>query len=190
MTIRNTTQHYGWISIAMHWLMAVAVVALFAVGLWMEDLDYTHPWYKILPHWHKSVGVLLVCLLVARFIWRLSNPTPRAPQHHKRWEKIVAPIVHYCFYVLILLMFPSGYLITTAKGQGLDVFNWFTIPSFVQGIDNLEDLAGEIHELIAFTIIGLAVIHAAGALKHHFIDKDATLKRMLGIRAQSMRIER
>jgi len=182
MGIRNTENYYGWLTIILHWLMAIGIFSLFGLGLWMEDLDYTHPWYKVAPHWHKSIGVLLVCLLCFRFVWRVMNTRPKPLEHHKKWERILASIVHCSFYLLILLMLPSGYLITTAKGQGLDVFNWFTIPSTLRGIDNLEDVAGEIHELFAFIIIGVASIHAAGGLKHHFIDRDLTLKRMLGLK--------
>lgn len=76
-------------------------------------------------------------------------------------------------------MFITGYLIVTAGGRGLDVFDWFVIPSVLEQ-DGLEDIAGEVHEIIAFIIIGLAAFHALGALKHHFIDKDETLRRMLG----------
>ena len=82
-------------------------------------------------------------------------------------------------YGILFLMLPTGYLITTAKGQGLDVFNWISIPSLLNNIDNLENIAGDIHEILAFTLISIAGVHALAALKHHFIDKDSTLKRML-----------
>lgn len=181
MQIGNTGEKWGLLSILLHWLTAIAVVSLFAMGLWMERLDYMDPLYKTLPHVHKSIGVLLISAVVFRLIWRFKSGTPSPLENHNKWEKLAAKGIHFVFYALILLMFPTGYLITTAKGQGLDVFNWFSIPSVVSGIDNLEDIAGEIHELIAFTIIWLAGFHMLGALKHHFIDKDNTLKRMLGI---------
>lgn len=179
MSMRNTEKQYGWISIMTHWLMALVIFTLFGVGLWMVDMDYDNPWYRTAPHWHKSIGVLLVGALILRFIWRMTNPRPAPIHGHKTWEKRLSNLVQYAFYVLIVLMFPSGYFITTAKGQGLDIFDWFTIPSIVQGVENMADYAGDIHEWIAFVIIGLAVLHIAGALKHHFIDKDRTLKRML-----------
>ncbi len=181
MGIRNTSDAYGWLSIALHWITAAGVIALFSLGLWMEDLDYDNPWYRTSPHIHKSVGVLLVTLVLFRLVWRGYSRAPLSVDGHRSWEKRMAKVVHVVLYGLLLLMLPTGYLITTAKGQSLDVFNWFSIPALVQGIPNLEDFAGEIHEMIAFTIIGLAGFHAVGALKHHFIDRDNTLKRMLGM---------
>ncbi|MFL0809544.1 MAG: cytochrome b [Agarilytica sp.] len=181
MQIGNTEAKWGVVSIGFHWLTAMAVVCLFAVGLWMERLDYTHPLYKTVPHLHKSFGVLLIAVVLFRLIWRFKQGVPHPLENHQRWEKLMAKTIHIAFYVLILLMFPTGYLITTAKGQGLEVFSLFSIPSVISGIENLEDIAGEIHEMIAFTIISLAGFHMLGAIKHHFIDKDNTLKRMLGL---------
>lgn len=181
MQLKNSASAYGVLSIALHWLTALVVFTMFAVGLWMVDLDYTNQWYKTAPHLHKSVGVMLVAMVCFRFVWRMSHVRTESLANHKTWEKITAKIVHYVLYALIVLMFPTGYLITTAKGQSLEVFNLFSIPAVVDNISNLEDIAGEIHELIAFSIIGLVVAHMCGALKHHFIDKDATLKRMFGL---------
>jgi len=176
----NTQQSYGWVSIILHWVTAIVVILLFAAGLWMEDFDYDHPLYKTVPHLHKSFGVLLVSLVVVRLVWRFSQPRPESLPNHKTWEKRASKIAHGILYLFLLLMLPSGYFITTAAGQGLDVFSWFTIPSLIDDIDNLEDIAGEVHELIAFAMISVVFIHAAGAIKHHFYDKDMTLKRMLG----------
>lgn len=182
MQIKNTEKTYGLITIVLHWFSALFVFSMFALGLWMVGLDYMDLWYKTAPHIHKSVGVILVTGVCARFVWRMSHARPASLPSHKPWEKFTSKIVHYVLYLLILLMLPTGYLITTAKGQSLHVFNWFSIPSVVDNISNLEDIAGEIHWLIACAIMVLVSIHSLGALKHHFIDKDATLKRMLGLR--------
>ncbi len=179
MQLKNSVTGYGLVSVILHWVVALAVFTLFAVGLWMEDMDYMDPWYKTAPHWHKSAGVLVICLVVFRFVWRMAQPRPEVLSTHASWERWLARLVHYGLYGLLFLMLPTGYLITTAKGQSLEVFNWFSLPATIVGIDNLEDLAGEIHELIAFSIIGIVVLHACGALKHHFVDKDSTLRRML-----------
>ncbi|VUD48770.1 Cytochrome b561 [Thalassocella blandensis] len=183
--IKNSSEAYGWVSIALHWITAVTVVGLFALGLWMMSLDYYDTWYKKGPDLHRSIGVLLVLLVIFRLVWRLVNPKPADLPTHKKWEKVSAHIAHWLFYILIILMFPTGYFITTAEGQSLYVFDWFAIPSSITGVDLMADISGEIHEIIAFTIIGLAVVHALGALKHHFLDKDSTLKRMLGFSSKS-----
>ena len=180
MQLKNTENTYGIVAIVFHWVVAIAVLGLFILGLWMVDLDYQHQWYRTAPHLHKSIGVIIITLVLLRLIWRWINPTPQSLPSHKVWEKILAKITHMVLYLLLISMFFSGYLITTAEGKSLEVFNWFSIPSVVSSIDNLEDLAGEIHEAIAFTIISLVVLHALAALKHHFIDKDGTLLRMIG----------
>ncbi len=180
--IRNSKTQYGWMSIFLHWLTALCVFGLFGVGLWMVDFDYYDPLYQVVPDLHKSVGVLLVTLLVFRFLWRELSTKPEHMRNHKPWEIRIAGIVHYVLYLLIFMMLPTGYLITTAKGQGLEVFNWFSIPATITGIDNLEDLAADTHEWLAYFIVGIVCLHALGALKHHFIDKDETLKRMVKLK--------
>lgn len=177
--LKNTSDSYGWVSIVLHWVTAITVVVLFALGLWMESFSYDHPLYKTVPHLHKSIGFCLVCVVIFRLMWRTFVGVPHSMANHLKWEKITSKVAHGILYLAVLLMLPTGYLITTAKGQGLDVFNWFSLPAVITGVDNLEELAGEIHEILAFTIMGIAFIHACGALKHHYIDKDITLLRMI-----------
>lgn len=180
--LKNTSESYGVLSRVVHWVSALTVLGLFALGLWMEDLDYYHDWYRTAPDIHRSVGVLLLILTAFRLVWYRVSSKPRALETHSRTIRIASVATHHVMILLLFAMFISGYLITTAQGDALYVFNWFSIPSTLNGIDNLEDIAGEVHELTAFTLIGLAALHAIGALKHHFIDKDVTLKRMLGLK--------
>ena len=180
MQIKNTIDSYGIIAIIFHWVVAVAVIGMYLLGLWMDDLEYYDPWYTTAPHIHKSIGVIVISLVVARLIWRWINPVPKSLRSHKKWEQVLAKLTHGMFYILLISMFFSGYLITTAEGKSLQVFNWFGIPAMVTEIENLEDVAGEIHEVIANTIILLATLHALAAIKHQFFDKDGTLLRMFG----------
>ena len=177
---KNTENTYGLLAIVLHWVTAVGVIFLFSLGLWMDGLDYYDEYYRLAPHIHKSIGVLLISLVFFRLIWRLANKQPSSLPSHKNWEKISAKVTHGAFYALLICMLFSGYLITTAKGDSLWVFNWFALPATISGIANLEDYAGSIHKWIAYSLIGLALVHAAAALKHHFFDKDTTLLRMLG----------
>ncbi len=178
MQWKNSLTRYGWVSILLHWLMALAIVGMFVLGKFIVDLDYYSSWYHIAPDAHRSVGVVLGTLLVLRFIWRMLNVAPAL--EGKSWEKVIAHIVHLSFYLLLLLIVISGYLITTADGQGILVFGWFEIPATLSGIDHQEDIAGVVHNWLATFIIALAGLHSAAALKHHFIEKDGTLMRMLG----------
>lgn len=176
----STPKHYDAVSIALHWLSALAVIGLFAVGLWMVDLNYYSPWYKPAPHWHKSAGLCLAFVTVFRLAWKLFRGHP--PIEGARWEITAAKLAHGAIYVLLFGMFISGYLISTADGRAIDVFNWFSVPSLGELFPSQADIAGEVHEILAFSLIGLAAFHAIAALKHHFINKDNTLKKMLGVK--------
>ena len=180
MNIRNTEGSWGLVSVIVHWLVAVVVLGLFGLGLYMVDLDYYDSMYKTAPYIHRSVGILLFITIIFRLVWRGLNITPRAFENHKAWEVITAHWVHRALYGLLIVLMVSGYLISTADGRSISVFSWFDVPALVSGIDNLEDLAGEVHEFVAYALISMVILHALGALKHHLIDKDHTLLRMLG----------
>lgn len=178
MALSNSKSGYGWVAIVMHWIAALTIFGLFGLGLYMDDLGYYDPWYKAAPDLHRSVGVLLAGLFLLRLLWRWRSPTPAALPGHRAWERRVAQMTHRAFYLLVAGQIISGYLISTAKGQGIDVFNWVTLPSLTGRVEHLEDWAGEVHEVLAWTLMGLAALHALGALKHHWVDRDETLKRM------------
>jgi Cytochrome B561 len=177
---RSNDRQYSGFAKLLHWGTALVVIGLFALGLWMVDLGYYDPWYRTAPDIHKSVGIALVLVTLIRVIYRLASRYPASLPGHSPLVRLAAKAAHFALYALLLVMFISGYLITTAKGDPLVVFGGLVeIPSLISGMGNLEDKAGEIHEIAAFTLIGLAVLHAAAALKHHFIDKDDTLRRMI-----------
>lgn len=175
--LKDTPASYGWITIIAHWLTAVVVVCMFIAGLWMVDLDYYSQWYKTAPHYHKSAGLVLAFLTVLRLVWKIRQIPPKTLG--KDWERVVAKLAHRLLYILLASLFVSGYLISTADGRGIDVFNWFTLPSLGEFIEDQEDTAGQLHEWFAYGLIGLAFLHAMAALKHHSLDKDRTLSRML-----------
>lgn len=176
---RNSTQRYGVVSKSLHWLVAVTVIGLFALGLWMVGLDYYHGWYKRGPDLHRSIGVLLMITMVLRLLWLLATGKPAPLPTHHAWERALARLGHVGLYALVFSLGVSGYLISTADGRAVEVFTWFTVPSSGEWVDNQEDIAGEIHEWLAYGLISLVVIHALAAIKHHFLDRDDTLKRML-----------
>jgi len=180
---RNTKRSYGVLTIFVHWVSALAVLGLFVVGFWMVDLTYYSTWYKTAPHLHKSFGVLLLLLTIFRLIWRQLNPKPVAEPNHKVWEKKAGTLAHSAIYLLLLLIMFSGYLISTADSRGIWVFEWFELPGFGSFIDDQADIAGLVHQYAAYSLIVLVVVHALGALKHHFIDKDSTLLRMVKVKS-------
>lgn len=177
--LTNDRHGYGLVAVTLHWLVAVLVYGLFGLGLWMVELTYYDPWYNRAPWWHKGLGVLLLAAFALRLAWRGWSPPPGPEPGLRRWEVRLSRLVHAAFYLLVLLLAVTGYLIVTAAGDPLDVFGWFAVPALVDDVDRLEDIAGEIHFWLAWTTLALAALHAAAALKHHLVDRDATLRRML-----------
>ncbi len=182
-TMFNTNNGFGFIAIFLHWAMALVIFGLFAVGLYMVELTYYDSLYKTLPFIHKSVGILLALTLVFRIVWKLINRSPDAAAGVTAFEHLAARLVHVLLYGLMVAIVVSGYLISTADGSAISVFDWFDVPATLTSIPEQEDVAGEIHEYLAYTIIALVALHAAAALKHHFVNKDNTLRRMLGVRS-------
>jgi len=179
---RNTEKDYGLIAVVLHWSMAIVIVALFALGLWMVELSYYDPWYRKAPELHKGVGVLLFLTLLLRLVWRWSSTLPRPEPGITPFERRASSAAHIALYVLLFAVMASGYLISTADGRPIDVFGWFQVPALISGLPNQADLAGDVHLVLAISLISLAGFHAAGALKHHFLDRNRTLARMLGAR--------
>lgn len=177
---KNTSTSYGFVAIGLHWLVAITVFSLFALGWWMTELDYYDSWYKLAPWWHKSIGVLLFLAVVFRLSWRFISSPPKPLSSHKAWEISMAHRVHFLLYILMFMIMLSGYLISTADNRAIEVFDWFSVPATITSIPDQEDVAGLIHLILASTLVGVALLHALAAMKHHFFDRDNTLKRMLG----------
>ncbi|KXO09040.1 Cytochrome B561 [Moritella sp. JT01] len=180
--LKNTKTAYGWISILLHWVMALTIFGMFGLGLYMVELTYYDAWYKGSLDLHKSIGILLLGLLLVRTVWRWINISPdSADEHASKFEITSAHLVHLGLYLLMFTLMISGYLISTADGRGINVFEFFTVPAIPFSVDNQEDIAGEIHEILAWVLIVLAGVHAIAAIKHHFINKNKTLVRMLKV---------
>ncbi|MFK5913978.1 MAG: cytochrome b [Woeseiaceae bacterium] len=177
----NTENHWGMITVAIHWLSALMVFGLFAFGLWMVELEYYSTWYHKAPDLHKSIGILLLVMTLLRLVWKLSNCSPVPLNSHTLIEQKMAASIHYLLYLLLIMVMLSGYLISTADGRAVGFFNWFQLPSTLHGIDNQEDIAGLVHLWLAVILISLVAIHAMAAIKHRFFDRDRTLQRMFGL---------
>lgn len=175
MQLKNTKNHFGLIAIILHWLMAFLIIGLLAIGLYMADLPNSLQKLKLYG-WHKEFGFLVLMLAVARLVWRLSNVTPVLTM--PRWEVFAARAVHWIFYLLMIAMPITGWLVTSAAGFPISFFGLFIIPTLIQPDPHLLDLFAEVHEILAYTLIAFICGHVLAALKHQFIDKDDILIRM------------
>ncbi len=180
MQLKNSTTAYGWVSISLHWFMAVALIGMYVLGTYMADLTYYDSLYETLPPIHKAIGVLLAMLLVVRVVWLYAQPRPQPVGNASTLMHLLAKLGHLAIYGLLLVILLSGYLISTAKGHGIDVFGWFEIPALLPSDTDRAEWAGDIHEIAATLFIVLVGVHALAAFIHHFYWKDTTLTRMLG----------
>jgi cytochrome b561 len=180
MQWRNSDSTYGLVSIVLHWLVALAVFGLFGLGLWMVGLDYYRGWYRTAPDLHKSVGLVLFAVMLGRLAWRFVSPPPSAPASHGPTTRLASKVGHAFLYFALFALMLSGYLISTADDRGIAVFGLFEVPATLTSIPDQADVAGVIHEYLAWALVIFAGLHALAALKHHFIDRDATLVRMFG----------
>jgi len=176
--MKSEVKNYNLVARGVHWISALVIIGLFAVGLWMVDLSYYSEWYRTAPHWHKSIGLLLAGLTLFRLFWKIVTASPKV--EGAAYEVIGAKLAHLGMYAILLALFTSGYLISTEDGRGIDVFTWFTVPSLGALFENQADIAGQVHFYAAWSLIIIAAVHAIAALKHHFINKDNTLRKMIG----------
>lgn len=174
---RNSPRGWGLTSIMLHWLSAIAVIGLFALGWWMTGLDYYDAWYHRAPWWHKSVGMVLLGLTLARVVWRLVQPTPDLDG--SRTERMAAYLGHLLIYLVLFVVLISGYMISTAEGRGIEVFDWFTVPALVSGLPDQATVAGEVHWYAAWALIVLAVGHVLASFKHMLVDRNEVMRRMI-----------
>jgi cytochrome b561 len=176
--LKDSYNGFGLISILIHWISAVLILFLFGLGVYMVDLTYYDDWYHEAPELHVSVGLVVLLLMIARILWRMANPNPVYLSATPA-QQITARLVKIALYLFIVVVIASGYLITTAEGQAASMFDALKFPAIIQLSSTNVDLAGEIHEYLAWGIIALVVLHTIGALFHHFVKRDRTLVRML-----------
>lgn len=177
--LRNSPTHYGSVAKTLHWFLALALAAQFALGWYMTELTYYDPWYHDAPAIHKACGMLLWLIALLRILWAVYDRPPPLVDGMASWERLAAKASHSTLYLMTLLIPLSGYLISTAKGHGIDMFGLFEIPALFPATKQMEETAGRVHYVLAFGTAFLVLAHVSAALKHHFIERDSTLKRMI-----------
>ncbi|MBF0588605.1 MAG: cytochrome b [Magnetococcales bacterium] len=177
--LTNTPTHYGLVARAFHWLMALFIIALLVQGFWMTNLTYDHPWYNKALVIHDAFGVLAFLLFILRLVWRFYDPAPSYEEELASWERWIAGTVHVLLYLLMGAIPITGYLITTATGSPVSIFGWFELPALLGPQPGMEDMAGKIHLYLGLGMIFLVSMHVVATLKHHFIDRNHALHRMI-----------
>ncbi|KTD51035.1 cytochrome b [Legionella quateirensis] len=176
MHIKNSSSGFGVVAISLHWIIAILIIGLLILGLYMVNLPISLEKLKLYG-WHKEYGFLVLFLAIIRLIWRLSNQMPELAL--PLLEKIAARSMHWAFYCFMFAMPVSGWLITSSAGLPASFFGLFTLPNLVAPDEHNRVLFEWIHEWLGYVLIGAIMLHTAAALKHHFINKDDILRRML-----------
>lgn len=172
------SQRYTRTAISLHWLIALGLAGAFALGVYMHDLPLS-PSKLQLYSWHKWAGITLFLLILVRLAWRLTHPAPALPESMSPALRGLTHAAHGLLYLLMIAIPLSGWLMSSAKGFQTVWFGVLPLPDLVGKDAALGDLLKNVHQTLNFTLLFLVVGHAAAAFKHHFIDKDDILTRML-----------
>lgn len=169
---------YTRTAISLHWLVAIAIVATFALGIYMHELPFSPEKLKLYS-WHKWAGVSIFLLVMLRIVWRLLRRPPALSAAVPDWQRQAAAGVHLLLYVLMLAVPVSGWLMSSAKGVPTVLFGVLPLPDLLGKDKELGELLETVHKALTFGMAGLVLAHAGAALKHHFMDRDDVLVRML-----------
>lgn len=170
--------HYDALQIGLHWLVALLICCAFAFAWIFDDMPLSPDKFKMI-NWHKWTGITVMALFVVRFAYKLLRGTPVVDPELPPLQRKLAISVHHLLYVLMFLLPFVGWLMSSAKGFPVVFWGVLPLPDLISKNAELGKLLGQMHELLAYGLLVLIVLHIAGALKHYVIDKDGTLARML-----------
>lgn len=168
---------YDPVAKSLHWLMALLIIGLWCVGLTAEEMPKGDLRSQILGL-HKAFGVVVLALVVVRLAWRATHAAPELPGTMPALEKLGAKLGHLALYGLMVAIPIDGILMSQAGGREVNVFG-FVLPVLVEKNDQMKHFWKEGHELLAWTLAAVLVVHVAAALRHHVMLKDDVLRRML-----------
>jgi cytochrome b561 len=172
------TDQYTRTAVTLHWLIALLIFAAFPLGLYMHDLQLS-PHKLHMYSYHKWIGVTVFLLAVIRLTWRTTHRPPAMPDTMQNWEKFAAESVHYLLYAMIFVIPISGWLMSSAMGFQTVWFEVLPLPDLVHKNKELADVLHEVHEMLNYLMLGLVFAHVGASLKHHFIERDDVLIRMV-----------
>lgn len=184
--LRNDEARYGAVAQTLHWLIAALIFIMFGLGWYMADLplgQHKLEMYQL----HKSIGITIFALALARLVWRLFNPAPPWPATMPPWERSAATTVHVTLYAMLFVQPAIGFLQSNAANFPVVVWGAVPLPPLIGSDEALGETLVEVHEWGSRVILFLVAIHVAAALRHHFFLKDDILRRMLPVAPASER---
>lgn len=179
MSLKNTNESYGTLTIILHWLMAIVIITLVIVGFTMTGMEDGDDKWKIYDI-HKATGVLVLALALFRWLWMLSNDKPKPLPGWSTAEVAIGHATKWLLMIMILVMPVAGVIMSLAGGHDISFYGLFTIAAFAEENKSLGEIAHEIHEIGAIVIAVIVGLHILAAFNHHFLKKDNTVGRMIG----------
>ncbi|MBI2753768.1 MAG: cytochrome b [Betaproteobacteria bacterium] len=176
--LRNPTESYGIIAQALHWLVAVLVLAQIGIGLYAANLPVSLARLQWLSR-HKSLGLAILALVLLRLGWRAWSPPPELPGSMPRWERRAALATHRLFYFLLVLAPLAGWLYASAAGLSVNWFGLFQVPDLASKDLEFAELFKALHIGLVALLASLVAVHAGAALRHGLLLRDGVMHRML-----------
>jgi len=168
--------HYTRTAVALHWLVGLLLIAGFTLGATMSDLAVSPRKLRLFAY-HKWIGITVLGLVTIRLVWRLAHrPPPDLPM--PGWQRVAAHATHWLLYVLMIATPLVGWMYSSASGYPVVYLKLWQLPDLVHKDQALAKVLVDVHAVLAWTLLWVVVLHLLAALKHHFFDRDATLKRM------------
>ena len=180
LLLRDQEDRWGWITIWLHWLMAIAIPTLYGLGLWLDEHSYYDAWFSEAITAHMTIGMIAMLLLFSWLLWRLPNPKPEMEGEVSRMQKRARNWGHRLLYLFMIAAIVSGYFYATSEGSALVLFFDIEVPAIAALPDEVGEKLAFIHERTADILIILTIGHIAMAALHSVRDGDArTLRRIL-----------
>ena len=171
-------ERYTGTAIALHWVIFILIVCGFGLALYMAELRLSPLKLKLIA-WHKWIGVTVFLLAVPRVLWRLTHRPPPLPASMPAWQRSATHVSHWALYVLILVIPVSGWLMSSAFGVPTTYLGLVQLPTPIAVDKALAEQLRIVHVFLNYALVFLVVLHVASALKHHMVDSDSVLMRML-----------
>ena len=172
-------QRYSSIAIALHWLIALLIVATFTLGLVMTDIPGLTPTKLRYFSWHKWAGITILALAALRLLWRLRSKPPAYPAAMPPWQRSAAHVLHGLLYVMMFAVPLSGYFYSLAAGVPVVYFGLFPLPVLIDADPALKPVLKAVHYWLNMGLASLVALHVLAALKHVLVDRDGIMGRML-----------
>ena len=182
----DTREKFATLTVVLHWAIGLTIIGLIAVGIYMVDLP-RGAFKAWLYGWHKVIGTTVLMLAAARILWRWRNGLPKPAGAHPAWQHRLATVTQVVLLIATVALPVSGALFSYGAGHPVPVLGLFDIGPPAEKIAWLGEAARFVHGWAGWSLAAIIALHAAGAIKHHFLDRDGTLKRMLGARIGTQR---